>query len=148
MAGKGKGRIDTLTATDGNDILFGTRGSDWLEGGAGDDSLTGGAGGDTFVFRANGGNDVVTDFNAAQGDRLMLDSQTGVYDGQLGGFLGSLWDGMQIVNSAGTLVATVHSGDYNGDGVADTQFAMASGATLTLLGVDPSSLTSGMLFGG
>ena len=78
MAGKGKGKVDTLTATDGNDILVGTRGSDWLEGGAGNDSLTGGAGGDTFVFRANGGNDVVTDFNAAQGDRVMLDSQSGV----------------------------------------------------------------------
>ena len=148
MPGKGKTKGSDLLATDGDDVLVGTRSNDWLEGGSGNDVLTGGGGGDTFVFRSNGGNDVVTDFNAAQGDRVLLDSQTGVYDGQLGGFLGKLYDGMQVVNSHGTLVATVQAGDYNGDGVVDTQFQMASGATLTLLGVDPSSLSSGMLFGG
>jgi hypothetical protein len=78
----------------------------------------------------------------------MLDSQTGVYDGYLGGRLGSLYDGYQVYNSHGTLVCTVHSGDYNGDGVGDTQFEMDSGATLTLLGVNPDSLGSYMLFGG
>ncbi|HET7708155.1 MAG TPA: hypothetical protein VFK50_01320 [Sphingomicrobium sp.] len=148
MPGRGKTKGDTLLATDGDDILVGTRNNDTLSGGAGNDVLTGNAGSDTFVFRANGGNDVVTDFDASEGDRVMLDSQTGVYDGQLGGFLGSLYDGQQIYNSQGTLVATVNSVDQNGDGVADTQFAMASGATLTLLGVDPSNLTSAMLFGG
>jgi len=148
MPGKGNSKGNQLLATDGDDVLVGTRSNDWLEGGAGNDFMTGGGGSDTFVFRANGGNDVVTDFNAAQGDRVLLDSQTGVYDGQVGGFLGSLYDGMQIFNSRGTLVATVHSVDQNGDGIADTQFAMASGATLTLLGVDPSNLSSSMLFGG
>lgn len=148
MPSKGKGKVDQLLATDGDDVLVGTRSNDWLEGGAGNDYMTGGGGGDTFVFRSNGGHDVVTDFNAAQGDRVLLDSQTGVWDGQLGGYLGNLYDGMEIVNSQGTLVATIQAGDYNGDGVVDTQFQMASGATLTLLGVDPSSLSSGMLFGG
>jgi Ca2+-binding RTX toxin-like protein len=148
MPSRGKPKGDTLVATSGDDVLVGTRGSDWLEGGAGNDSMTGNGGADTFVFRANGGSDVVTDFNASQGDRVMLDSQAGIYDGQLGGFLGSLHDGQQIYNSRGTLVATVSLVDQNGDGVGDTQFAFESGATLTLLGVDPSNLSSGMLFGG
>lgn len=148
MPGKGKGKVDQLLATAGDDVLVGTRSGDWLEGGAGNDFMTGNGGGDTFVFRANGGNDVVTDFDGSEGDRVMLDSQTGVYDGQLGGFLGSLYDGMQVFNSQGILVATVSSVDQNGDGIGDTQFLMASGGTLTLLGVDPSNLSSGMLFGG
>ena len=148
MAGKGNSKGSQLLATSGDDFLIGSRANDWLEGGAGNDVLTGNGGSDTFVFRANGGNDVVTDFNSSQGDRIILDSQTGVYDGQLGGRLGSLFDGMQVYNSQGTLVATIHSVDQNGDGVADTQFDMASGATLTLLGVDPSNLSSAMLFGG
>ena len=148
MPGKGKSKGSDLLATEGDDVLVGTRSNDWLEGGAGNDVLTGGGGGDTFVFRANGGHDVVTDFNASQGDRVMLDSKTGVYDGQVGGHLGALYDGMQVINSQGTLIATINAVDANGDGVTDTQFAMACGGTLTLLGVDPSNLYSGMLFGG
>ena len=146
--GKGKIKGIALVPTDGGEQIVGGRGNDWLEGGSGNDVLSGGAGSDTFAFRANSGNDVVTDFNAAQGDRVILDSQTGVWDGQLGGFLGSLYDGQQLYNSQGTLVATVDAVDQNGDGITDTQFVMASGATLTLLGVDPANLTSGMLFGG
>ena len=146
--GKGRVKGSTQLPTEGDDQIVGTRSNDWLEGGAGNDFLTGGGGGDTFVFRANSGHDTVTDFNAAQGDRVMLDSQTGVYDGQVGGHLGALYDGMQVVNSQGTLLATINAVDVNNDGVTDTQFAMACGGTLTLLGVDPSSLYSGMLFGG
>ena len=146
--GKGKVKGSALLPTDGDDQIVGTRGSDWLEGGAGNDFLTGGGGGDTFVFRATGGNDVVTDFSAAQGDRVMLDSQTGVYDGQVGGHLGALYDGMRVVNSQGTYLATINAVDVNNDGVTDTQFAMACGGTLTLLGVDPANQTRGMLFGG
>ena len=144
-----KTRTNSLAATDGNDTLAGTRANDWMEGGAGDDSMTGGGGRDTFVLRANGGDDVITDFAVGGNcDYIMLDSQTGVYDGYLGSHWGQFSDGMEIYNSQGTLVATVNSVDQNGDGVTDSQFTMASGATLTLLGVDPTDLNGYMLFGG
>jgi len=144
---KGTNKADSLLGSAGDDVISGGRGNDWLEGGAGNDTLTGDAGHDTFVIRANGGHDVVTDFNVSE-DVVMFDSQTGVYDGMLGGVFGSLWDGESIYNSHGTLVCTVHSGDYNGDGVGDTLFEMSSGASLTLLGVDPSDLGSANIFGG
>jgi len=144
---KGTNKADSLLGSAGDDVISGGRGNDWLEGGAGNDTLTGDAGHDTFVLRGNGGHDVVTDFNASE-DIVMFDTQSGVYDGILGGLHGSLWDGMEIWNSHGTLVCTVHSGDYNGDGVGDTLFEMSSGASLTLLGVDPSDLSSANIFGG
>ncbi len=144
-----KTRGNSLAATDGNDTLVGTRNNDWLEGGAGNDVMTGGGGRDTFVLRSDGGDDVITDFAVGTTcDYIMLDSQTGYYDGYLGSHWGQFADGMEIRNSQGTLVATVHSVDLDGDGVTDTQFEMASGASLTLLGVDPTELNGYMLFGG
>ena len=106
------------------------------------------SGRDTFVLRSDSGHDVVTDFDLSNPDLIMLDSQTGVYDGMLGSNWGPLWDGMQIVNSHGTFVATVHQADYNGDGITDTQFAMSSGATLTLLGVLAAQINGNSLYGG
>lgn len=64
---------DTLFGNNGHDTLWGGAGDDWLWGGAGHDQLTGGPGADHFVFEA--GRDVVTDFDPAQGDRLVLAGQ-------------------------------------------------------------------------
>ena len=66
---------DLLKGGAGRDRLFGGGHADRLEGGAGDDILTGGAGADVFVFDARSaapgqGDDVITDFDAAQ-DRLL-----------------------------------------------------------------------------
>lgn len=87
---------DMILGGSGADVLLGERGSDLLGGGAGNDSiragsgadiingmtgndvLTGGSGGDTFVFEANWGEDVITDFNALQGDRLSFQSHPGI----------------------------------------------------------------------
>jgi Ca2+-binding RTX toxin-like protein len=72
---------DTLQAGDGGDILHGGQGNDLVVGGAGadqlwgdrgDDTLTGGQGGDVFHFASSGGHDVITDFNAADGDKLAI----------------------------------------------------------------------------
>jgi Ca2+-binding RTX toxin-like protein len=146
---KGTNKADRLVASSGDDVISGGRGDDWIEGAGGNDTLTGGAGRDTFAFRADSGHDTITDFDTANPDYIMLDSQTGVYDGYLGSHWGGNFsDGMLIQNSLGTLVATVHAGDWNNDGIGDTQFEMASGATLTLLGVDPNELNGYMLFGG
>jgi hypothetical protein len=66
----------------------------------------------------------------------------------LGSTWGPLWDGMQIVNSHGTSVATIHQADYNGDGMMDTQFAMSSGATLTIFSVLAAQINGYSLYGG
>ncbi|WP_421725790.1 fasciclin domain-containing protein [Bauldia sp.] len=80
--GRGK---DTVKGDDGNDHLFGGRAKDILVGGSGDDFLKGGSGADKFVFNPNNlgdsngkakaleGDDVVADFNIAEGDKLVLD---------------------------------------------------------------------------
>jgi Ca2+-binding RTX toxin-like protein len=74
---------DTLIGGDGNDILNGGYGDDMLFGGAGDDFIfgslgrdvaTGGAGADRFFASRNAGDSLrITDYNAAEGDRLVLD---------------------------------------------------------------------------
>lgn len=74
---------DIIRANDGNDVLIGGAGNDILDGGAGDDNLFGGAGADileggtgadTFVFDvADAGLvDLVTDFNADEGDTIFI----------------------------------------------------------------------------
>lgn len=54
---------DTLVAGDGNDFLSGDRGTD---------TISGGSGADTFYGFDGGGVDRVTDFNYAEGDRVLL----------------------------------------------------------------------------
>ncbi|MEL6233711.1 MAG: calcium-binding protein [Pseudomonadota bacterium] len=84
---------DHLTGGSGADVLAGDQGSDYLSGHTGDDVLNGGAGvdrlylgagndiatggaqADRFVFRSDdldGGQDVITDFRAGEGDTLDL----------------------------------------------------------------------------
>ncbi|SMH62121.1 calcium-binding protein [Azospirillum agricola] len=72
---------DTIIGSAGDDLIFGGWvGDDVLQGGAGNDTLkgdggtviTGGIGADLFVCSASGL--VVTDFNAAEGDRIGLPS--------------------------------------------------------------------------
>ncbi|MBE2896949.1 Ig-like domain-containing protein, partial [Pasteurellaceae bacterium HPA106] len=60
------------TDVGGNDTINGGNGDDIIIGGAGNDTLTGGAGADQFVYNLKGGNgdDTITDFNAAEGDKL------------------------------------------------------------------------------
>ena len=61
----------------GDAKVAGGAGDDLLDGGRGDDRLTGGSGDDTFVFKAHGGDDVVTDFTAGgTDDQLDLHATT------------------------------------------------------------------------
>ena len=55
--------LDTITGGDDDDTL---------QGGTSDDTMTGGAGADTFVFDEDSGNDTITDFSAADGDKIDL----------------------------------------------------------------------------
>ncbi|SFJ33683.1 type I secretion C-terminal target domain (VC_A0849 subclass) [Phyllobacterium sp. CL33Tsu] len=65
---------DTLHGGNGDDMLYGEDGNDELTGGTGDDVLSGGAGGDYFIFNSIGGqgHDVITDFNGAEGDIIIV----------------------------------------------------------------------------
>jgi Ca2+-binding RTX toxin-like protein len=70
---------DTLFGGNGNDTLDGDWGNDILVGGRGLDTLRGDTGGDLFVWADTNETgltaataDVITDFNAAQGDRIDL----------------------------------------------------------------------------
>ncbi|MGE0717617.1 MAG: hypothetical protein AB7P02_19375 [Alphaproteobacteria bacterium] len=54
------------------DALHGDRGADTLSGDRGDDSLWGGEGADVFLFAADGGHDLVLDFDPAEGDRIAV----------------------------------------------------------------------------
>jgi Ca2+-binding RTX toxin-like protein len=60
----------------GDDVIVAGAGNDWISGDRGSDTLTGGTGADTFHSFSGAGMDVVTDFNAAEGDRVQLDAGT------------------------------------------------------------------------
>jgi subtilisin-like proprotein convertase family protein len=63
---------DVVLGNAGNDRLDGGPGDDRIEGGAGNDRLVGGPGSDTFVFAGAIADDVIEDFNAAEGDRILF----------------------------------------------------------------------------
>lgn len=66
---------DLLVGGTGNDVLVGGAGADELSGGEGNDTLTGGAGGDWFIMDALMGTDRILDFNGAEGDKLLIDTE-------------------------------------------------------------------------
>ncbi|MCR5878895.1 calcium-binding protein [Phenylobacterium sp. J367] len=63
---------DIVRGGQGNDIVLGDAGDDWLAGDRGDDTLIGGLGADIFHTHGDAGLDRVTDFSAAEGDRVFL----------------------------------------------------------------------------
>jgi len=67
---------DTIRGGQDNDILRGYSGADYLSGDKGSDTVTGGPGADIFHTFGDAGVDRVTDFNFAEGDRVMLDPGT------------------------------------------------------------------------
>lgn len=64
---------DVVRGGQANDLMNGGGGNDQMYGDRGDDAIAGGGGADTFHFSAASGHDVITDFSAAQGDRVQLD---------------------------------------------------------------------------
>jgi Ca2+-binding RTX toxin-like protein len=140
---KGSNKADTLAGTASSDVVEGGRGNDLLNGLSGNDTLTGGTGADTFILRSGGGNDVVTDFDAASGDRIMFDY--GTYSDIM--VFGRLYDGQSWTNFNGSATFSVNAADVNGDGVVDTVLH-ANEDSITLLGVSPDQLWGSSLFGG
>jgi len=60
----------------GDDTMAGGAGNDWISGDRGSDTMSGGTGADTFHSFSGAGTDIVTDFSAAQGDKVQLDAGT------------------------------------------------------------------------
>ena len=140
---KGTNKADSLAGPASTDVVEGGRGGDRLDGGYGNDTLTGGSGADVFILRSGGGDDVVTDFNAAEGDRVMFDY--GTYSDIM--VFGRLSDGQSWSNFNGSAEFSVAAADVNGDGVTDTVLS-ANNDSITLLGVAPDQLWGSALFGG
>ena len=140
---KGTNKADSLAGSTASDAVQGGRGNDRLDGGAGNDILTGGAGADTFILRAGGGDDIVTDFDPAEGDRVMFDY--GTYSDIM--VFGQLSDGQSWTNFDGSATFTVTAADVDGDGKMDTVLS-ANDDSITLLGVAPDQLWGSCLYGG
>ena len=137
---KGSGKADYLVGTTANDVIDGGAGNDTIYGGVGTDYLTGGRGADTFVIGARSQYDIITDFNAAEGDRIVFDFGDGVqsvYSGQLS-------DGLSFATSSG--VCTVGCVDINADGIMDTQLNL-NGQNVFLLGYEPSQISGASILG-
>ncbi|NEQ37427.1 MAG: DUF4347 domain-containing protein [Okeania sp. SIO3I5] len=74
---------DTLTGGTGNDVVKGGDGLDILNGEQGTDTLTGGSNSDRFIFDIGSqfnltdiGSDIITDFNSAESDKIVLSKTT------------------------------------------------------------------------
>jgi serralysin len=67
---------DTLRGGQGADSLMGDAGADYVSGDRGEDTVAGGAGADLFHSFTGAETDRVTDFNFAEGDRVLLDPGT------------------------------------------------------------------------
>jgi hypothetical protein len=76
--------VDWLRGGQGDDRLQGGDGDDILSGDRGTDTLSGGAGADTFLVFAGSGVERIEDFDAAEGDRLMIEGGLGYSVLQLG----------------------------------------------------------------
>jgi len=108
---------DTMHGNAGNDFLFGNQNDDTLIGDTGNDMMTGGDGADTFVFSANQGEDFITDFSVAQGDRISIAS------------------GTNGVTTAAQALAHAHT-DSSGNAVVDfggTNYVMLIGVAASML---------------
>jgi Ca2+-binding RTX toxin-like protein/uncharacterized protein YdeI (BOF family) len=73
--------ISNIVGSDFDDVIFGNDSPNEILGGEGDDELTGGGGADTFIYtKLADGEDILTDFNPAEGDTFQINAD---------GFVGS-----------------------------------------------------------
>ncbi len=63
---------DFLYGGEDDDVLYGDAGNDFLDVGAGNNDAWGGAGADVFYFNTGTSTNIVKDFSAAQGDKIVI----------------------------------------------------------------------------
>ncbi|MRU16730.1 hypothetical protein FDP25_14915 [Roseovarius sp. A21] len=136
----GFSEIENITLGSGDDSVIGSSGDDSVSTGAGADTVDGGAGNDTFdVGAADGavdtvvlddgdGNDTISGFEGP------IDNGDGTYTGQ------DQIDTSALTDADGNpvLVSDVTVTD---DGSGNALLTFPNGESLTLLGVDPASVT-------
>jgi Ca2+-binding RTX toxin-like protein len=88
---------DLIRGGQGSDSIDGGSGDDWISGDRGSDTITGGTGADTFHSFADAGLDRILDFNAAEGDRVLLDVGTSYTVSQVGPDVVVQMSGGQVV---------------------------------------------------
>jgi hypothetical protein len=120
-----------------DNALSGRDGDDLIIGGHGSDTLRGRAGADTFQFASATSHGTISDFDAAQGDRIDLSRLHGDFgraNGQHfslvgdGGFSGAGNPEIRIRHMAGDLY--VVTADRDGDGAADLSLNVYSASAL------------------
>ncbi|MEZ5713527.1 MAG: type I secretion C-terminal target domain-containing protein [Sphingobium sp.] len=137
---RGDAGNDTLNGGAGKDKLVGGEGNDVLDGGADRDGLTGGAGADLFVFSSatdsvKGAQDFITDFNAAEGDRIDLSGVDAIAGGSddaftmVSAFTGVAGELTTVYNA--NVNATFVYGDTDGDGAADFAFTLKNTSSVS-----------------
>jgi Ca2+-binding RTX toxin-like protein len=131
--------FERVTGSAYSDTLTGNSVANMLTGGGGSDILSGGLGADSFLFisaadsQASAGLfDVITDFNTAQADKILLnpiDANAGLAGDQAFSYIGAA-----AFSAAGQVrfdsVSHMLYGDINGDGIADLQIQLNNVATL------------------
>jgi Ca2+-binding RTX toxin-like protein len=88
---------DKLYGDAGDDIIGGSNGDDLIDGGSGNDTLWGDAGADLFQFSGSSGRDVIMDFDAVGGDRLIVNGQHYTIAESADGAMMNLGDGNSII---------------------------------------------------
>jgi Ca2+-binding RTX toxin-like protein len=137
---KGTGKGETIVGTAGSDLIDAGAGNDTIISGSGIDTITGGRGADTFVVGPDTQYNVITDFNSAEGDRIVVGGAANT----AAAYSGVLWDGLSFQTASGA--CTVHCVDMNGDGIMDTQLNI-NGTNVFLLGCLPNQLHGADILG-
>ncbi len=100
---------DTLIGGSGADDLNGQAGQDYLDGGSGNDLLSGGD--DADRFRVSAGLDTVLDFNASDGDRVVVSHINGLSYNDLNNALqNERWNEANTLSSRGIDVRHTNEG--------------------------------------
>nr|WP_246420165.1 hypothetical protein [Neoroseomonas alkaliterrae] len=140
LGGSGEDRI-TVTGSvgariegrGGSDLIAGGAGADTIIGGAGADTMSGGGGADWFIFEAGDSSlsspDVILDFLASQGDRLIVagrDMHDYVARGEAA-FAPGGGPQMRFIEATGRAEF-----DIDGNGTADLAIILQAGMTTAL----------------
>lgn len=140
LGGNGEDRITVIGTVGarvegrgGADVVVGGAGADTIIGGAGVDTLSGGGGADWFIFAvgdsALSNPDVILDFNAGQGDRVIVAGLDMRDYGQRGeaAFTPGGGPQMRFIEATGRAEF-----DIDGNGIADLAIVIQAGMTAAL----------------
>lgn len=123
----GRAGNDHLIGGNGADHLSGGTGADVLDGGHGRDHLLGGGGHDTFVFEDHFGHDTISDFSAANAEKIDLSHVTAIT-----GFTNLIHHHLDVVSS----------GAFAGD----AEIVVGAHNSIVLHGVNISDIGHGLLY--